>query len=250
MKAGYSGRESSARYCTCYASALSEKNSQIPAFLPLQVCSGFYYPPRRHLAFSGRHRFPAARFIGKATTRRGDGRALPQPCRTNRVTDRRLPLQPHHAQKKKNPARPPLRPPQSTAPRLPNCPSDDWAVPFLHQSLQFKFQTSPHCAVRPRCTVAPAALRRRLLDRGSPDAPGAVRRGTSGRLLPVEAVHGRLIRTLSLAASNCKITSFSSGYSVPPFFDGLIIRLSPASPYHEKARCETPGVSCALGARS
>lgn len=68
-------------------------------FLPLQVCSGFYYPPRRHLAFSGRHRFPAARFIGKATTRRGDGRALPQPCRTNRVTDRRLQLQPHHAQK-------------------------------------------------------------------------------------------------------------------------------------------------------
>jgi hypothetical protein len=64
----------------------------------------------------------------------------------------------------------------------------------------------------------------------------------------VEAVHGRrLIRTLSLTASNCKITSFSSGYSVPPFFDGLIIRLSPASPYHEKARCETPGVSCGLG---
>lgn len=172
--------------------------------------------------------------------RRGDGRALPQPCRTNRVTDRRLPLQPHHAQKKKK--KPHVLPLHS--PRLHACPI------FVQPIGQFLSSTSPPSSNFKRLRTVAAALRRRLLDRGSPDAPGAVRRGTSGRLLPVEAVHGRLIRTLSLAASNCKITSFSSGYSVPPFFDGLIIRLSPASPYHEKARCETPGVSCALGARS
>lgn len=147
MKAGYSGRESSARYCTCYASALSEKNSQIPAFLPLQVCSGFYYPPRRHLAFSGRHRFPAARFIGKATTRRGDGRALPQPCRTNRVTDRRLPLQPHHAQKKKTPH---VLPSGLHSPRLHACP-------IVHPTTgQFLSSTSPSSSNFKRLRTAPS----------------------------------------------------------------------------------------------
>lgn len=108
----------------------------------LQVCSGFYYPPPRLFRSSSLSGSPF-HWESDDEARRGDGRALPQPCRTNRVTDRRLPLQPHHAQKKKKKtARP--SPPQSTAPRLPNfCPAH-WAVPFLHQSPQFKFQTPPH----------------------------------------------------------------------------------------------------------
>lgn len=66
----------------------------------LQVCSGFYYPPPRLFRSSSLSGSPF-HWESDDEARRGDGRALPQPCRTNRVTDRRLPLQPHHAQKKK-----------------------------------------------------------------------------------------------------------------------------------------------------